>query len=242
MVGLFRSLRVKMLGQLFKRAKKQPVLFIELNKELRALGSRIVVADRMVTVGNRSCQVFGRYIDFWENGMKWLGVDGVKDIRQMAQLMICWLEKQMNSSAIEDQIPAIQFPESRKKMEAGEEQFLDWYWQNLIERRDRRFGRIIELFANNPRTRRLMSFTRLRDFGFSRIIPPHEQRTDLPFVRVNDNWEYEVHVHIGILDQESSPRKCLGKGNAEEAYQMVLDYLPGNIGTARYYDSANPAA
>lgn len=239
------SIQVKMLGQLFKRAKKQPVLFTELNKELRALGSNIVVTDRMVTCGHRSCQVFGRYIDFWENGMRWMGVDNVQDIPQMATLLFYWLDLKLNSSDIEHLVPGISFPEGRKKIEAGEEQFLDWYWQNLIDRRDRRFGRIIELFASNPRTRKLMSFTRLRDFGLSRIIPPNEQRTDLPFVRINDNWEYEVHVHIGILDQESSPRKCLGKGNAEQAFEMVLAYLPGNVGVARYCDlqnGANPAA
>lgn len=220
-------------------------MFTELNKCLHALGSNIVVQDRMVTVGSRSCQVFGRYIDFWENGMKWMGVDNVKDIKQMADLMFYWLDIKLNSSEIEHLVPGINFPESRKKIEAGEEQFLDWYWQNLMERRDRRFGPIIELFASNPRTRKLMSFTRLRDFGLSRIIPPNEQRTDLPFVRINDNWEYEVHVHIGILDQDAGPRKCLGKGNADQAFEMVLAYLPGNVGVARYYDlhnGANPAA
>lgn len=235
--GCYSVVFGKMLGSLFKkRQKPKPALHTGLNDALRALGSDITVAGREVRKGNRCCQVFGRYIDFRENGMNWLGVDCVESTSQMAELLYYWLDLRLNSTEIERLVPGIQFPEGRKKIEEGEETFLDWYWQNLMARGDRRFGSIIELFASNQKTRRLMSFTRIRDFGFSRIIPPNENRTDLPFIRITDDWEYEVHVHMGILDQEAGPRKCLGKGNARIAYELVLAYLPGNLGLARYCD------
>lgn len=217
---------------------------IALNDCLKSLGSDLRVEGRVVKSGNRSCQVFGRYIDFWENGMKWLGVDCVKDMEEMAQLLHYWLDLRMNSSEIERLVPGIQFPESRKKIEEGEESYLDWYWKNLMDRRDRRFGRIIELFARNQQTRKLMSFTRSRDFGFSRVIPPQGSRIDLPFIRITDDWEYEVHVHLGILDNDSNTRRCLGKGNADDAYQMVIACIPGNIGVAKYcyFEPESPAA
>lgn len=233
-----------MLDRLFNRKKKVPVLISGLNSSLRELGSGIVVNGKITHVGNRSCQVFGRYIDFSENGMKWLGVDCVKDIPEMARLLYYWLDLRLNSTEIELLVPGISFPESRKRMEEGEESFLNWYWQNLLDRRDRRFGRIIELFARHSKTRRLMSFTRLRDFGLSRIIPPDDSRNDLPFIRITEDWEYEVHAHFGILDSTSDKRMCLGKGNADEAFELLIAYLPGNLGIARYCqtESSQPAA
>jgi|GEM_PF-2146482 hypothetical protein len=233
-----------MFGQIFKAKSKQGSPVVALNHCLEALGSPLRVEGRVVRSGNRQCQVFGRYIDFWENGMKWLGVDCVSDTHEMALLLHYWLDLRLNSTDIEHLVPGIQFPESRKKIEEGEESYLDWYWKNLISKKDRRFGRLIELFAVNQQTRKLMSFTRLRDFGFSRVIPPNGSRIDLPFIRVNDSWEYEVHVHLGIMDEHSGARRCIGKGNAEEACALILACLPQNIGVAKYcyLESESPAA
>jgi hypothetical protein len=225
-----------MFSRLFNLRRKPESPYDALNRELEAIGSEIRVHDRYVSFRNRHCQVFGYYLDFWENGMKWLGVDDIRDIRVRAILIHFWLELRLNSEEIERRVPGIEFPVSRKKIEEGEASFLDWYWQNLMVRGDRRFGRLIELFGSNERTRRLMSFTRLRDFAFSSRIPPKESSSVLPFVRITDNFDFEVHVNIGIVDDEadSQPRRILGKGDAEEVYELVLSYLPPNIGMARY--------
>jgi hypothetical protein len=225
-----------MFSRLFNLRRKPESPYDALNRELEAIGSEIRVQDRYVSLRNRHCQVFGNYLDFWENGMKWLGVDDIRDIRVRAILIHFWLELRLNSEEIERRVPGIEFPVSRKKIEEGEASFLDWYWQNLMVRGDRRFGRLIELFGSNERTRRLMSFTRLRDFAFSSRIPPKESSSVLPFVRITDNFDFEVHVNIGIVDDEADaqPRRILGKGDAEEVYELVLSYLPPNIGMARY--------
>jgi hypothetical protein len=225
-----------MLARLFNLKRIPDSPYSALNRELEAIGSEVRVNDRVISYRNRHCQVFGYYLDFWENGMKWLGVDDIKDERVRAILIHFWLELRLNSEEIESRVPGIHFPESRKKIEEGEASFLDWYWKNLMARGDRRFGRLIELFAGNERTRRLMSFTRLRDFAFSNRIPPHESASFLPFVRITDNSDFEVHVNIGIVDDEgnSQPRRVLGKGNADQVFQMVLNYLPPNVGMARY--------
>jgi hypothetical protein len=233
-----------MLARIFNRSRKDTTPFSDLNRELEAIGSGIRVVDRQVHFRNRHCVVFGNYIDFWENGMKWLGVDNVANDRVKAILLHFWLELRLNSEDIEQRVPGIQFPESRKKIEEGEASFLDWYWQNLLRRGDRRFGRLIELFAANERTRRLMSFTRLRDFAFSNRIPPHEVNCFLPFVRITDNFDFEVIITMGIVDEdgETQPRRVVGKGDADEVYEMVLNYLPPNVGMARYVQAEDTAA
>jgi hypothetical protein len=225
-----------MLARIFNFRRKNTTPFSGINRELEAIGSGIRVNDRRVTLRNRHCIVFGNYIDFWENGMKWLGVDEVSDDRVKAILLHFWLELRLNSSEIESRVPGIHFPLSRKKIEEGEASFLDWYWQNLLKRGDRRFGRLIELFGANERTRKLMSFVRLRDFAFSNRIPPKESMMFLPFVRITDSFDYEVVISMGIVDEdgETQPRRVVGKGTAEQVYEMVLYYLPSNLPMARY--------
>ena len=231
-----RTPSLVMLARLFNLKRTSVSPFSALNRELEAIGSEVRVHDRTISFRNRHCQVFGRYLDFWENGMKWLGVDDIRDERVRAIVIHFWLELRLNSEEIERRVPGIQFPESRKKIEEGEASFLDWYWKNLMKRGDRRFGKLIELFASNERTRNLMFFTRLRDFAFSNRIPPKDSSSMLPFVRITDDFDFEVHVNMGIVDDEddAQPRRILGKGNAKQVFEMVLNYLPPNIGMARY--------
>ena len=233
-----------MLARIFNFRKKSDSPFSGINRSLESIGSEIRVHDREIAHRNRHCIVFGNYIDFWENGMKWLGVDEVHDDHVKAILLHFWLELRLNSEEIEKRVPGIEFPVSRKKIEEGEASFLDWYWKNLLSRGDRRFGRLIELFASNDRTRRLMSFTRLRDFAFSNRIPPKENNSILPFVRITDNFDYEVVIHMGIVDEdgETQPRRVVGKGNADQVYEMFLNYLPPNVGMARYEFSGEETA
>ncbi len=236
-----------MLARLFNKKKSIKTPHAGINAELIKLGASFAVNGRRIAVQNRSCQVFGRYIDFWENGMKWLGVDCVKNDKQMAELLYFWLDLRLNSTGIEQRVPNIQFPESRKKIEEGEDSFLSWYWDNLRDKKDRRFGNLIDLFSKNERTRKLMSFTRLRDFIFSNRIPPLNHNTPFPLVRITDNSDFEVHVNIGIVDDEgvTRPRRIVGKGTADEVFAIVLDCIPDNIGTARYEwieEESSPAA
>ena len=236
-----------MLTRLFNRKESKKAPQVGINQELAKLGASFEVNGRRIAVKNRSCQVFGRYIDFWENGMKWLGVDCVEDHSQMAKLLYFWLDLRLDSTEIEQKVPGIQFPESRKKIEEGEDSFLNWYWDNLRDKKDRRFGNLIDLFSQNERTRKLMSFTRLRDFIFSNRIPPLNHHTPFPLIRITDNADFEVHVNIGIVDDEGEthPRRMIGKGSADEVFAIVLNYLPDPVATARYEwneEESSPAA
>ncbi|MEM7038263.1 MAG: hypothetical protein AAF570_14865, partial [Bacteroidota bacterium] len=176
--------------------------------------------------------------DFWENGIKWLGVDGIHDVKTRAKLIHAWCECCENSATIESMLPGISFPTSRKKIETGEISFLDWHWEHLRRKNDRRFGRLIDLFATNSRTRRLMSYFHLRDFGLSRNIGEVNGLLcrDLPCIRITDDWRYEVRVPaMKIVGREFDDAKPRYVGTAEEAFEAVLCLLPENVGTARYF-------
>lgn len=209
-----------------------------LNKELQRIGSSLRVKDRIVHGKNRRSHVYLNYIDFWENGIKWLGIQGVESVEDMAMLLVCWNEKCHCSKKIEARFPEVKFPESRKMIEKGVEEYLDWFWEKLVNKQDKRFAPLIELCAANERTRRLMSYIQLRDFGLSRSIGTVNgvELHDLPRVRITDDWEYEVRTP-GMAYQEYAgqrPRQFLGRGTAQEAFSILLQYLPPNCSPATY--------
>ena len=206
------------------------------------MGSSLKLDGRRVTNKNRSSTVYLNYIDFYENGIKWLGIQGVSDTHEMAQLLICWNEKCMCSHEIEELFPEVAFPVARKMIEHGEEAYLNWFWKKLVEKRDKRFGPLIALCASNKRTRRLMSFVQLRDFGLSRSIGTINgvELNDLPRIRITDDWEFEVRTPSMAIQEYcgKQPREYIGRGNANQAFRLLLDLLPADCGTA-YYQRGN---
>ena len=194
-------------------------------------------------------KVFLNYIDFWENGVNWYGVQGVKNDRDMAKLIIFWNERCLCSKEIEKHFPDLCFPEARKRIEQGEAAYIQYCWDKLIAKKDNRFGELIEMCASNPRTRRLMSYIQLRDFGLCSYIGEVNgvQYHDLPRVRITDDWEYEVRTpKMAQMEYAGrKPREFLGKGNAQEAFQILLKNLPPGAGPARYHSGVGccpPAA
>lgn len=229
-----------MLAQLFKRRKRKTNEFADLNRELQMLGSSLVVTGRMVKKGNRHCQVFGTYVDFWENGLKWLGLDRIDTVRDRAKLIYYWIDCCYNSDEIEVRMPGLEFPVSRKKIESGEQVFLGWYWDNLKKKKDNRFGDLIDMFANHAETRGLMSYIEARDFGLSRNIGQVNglEYHDLPSIRIRDDWKYEVHLpNISIVNAtgeiDEGPGH-VGIGTAKEAFELTLRFLPSNV-KAQYF-------
>lgn len=208
------------------------------NQELELLGSTLRVEGRWIVNKNRKSRIYGNYIDFWENGIKWLGVQGFDDPKDLARLAMCWNEFCMCSKEIEKEYPVISFPVARKKIEQGVAAYLDWYWETLVEKKDRRFHALINLCAANQKTRHLMSYVEWRDFGLCRSIGLVNgvNYLDLPRVRITDDWEYEVRTpemaHAEYSGHE--PRQCLGKGDAEEAFRILLQNLPADLGPASY--------
>lgn len=236
------------LKRLWKK-KIKPDSCSELNRELELLGSALRAEGRWVQSKNRKTRVYGNYIEFWENGIKWLGIQGIDSIQDMARLVMGWNEQCKCSCEIEKEFPEIKFPESRKKIEEGEEAYLDWFWKKMIGKRDRRFGALINLCAANERTRALMSYIELRDFGLSRSIGLINgiNFMDLPRIRITDDWEYEVRTPTMAVQEYAgqAPRQCIGRGDAHEAFRILLDSLPPNLGRAQYQSGAGccpPAA
>lgn len=224
---------------MFFRKKRAPQdSFQEVNRELERIGSKLQVKDRNASSKNRMTRIFLNYIEFWENGIKWYGVQGVKNPHDMALLIHYWNECCMCSHQIEAEFPDLKFPVARKKIEQGEAAYLDWFWEKQCSKKDRRFAELIELCASNQVTRRLISYIQLRDFGFSRSIGTMNgvELRDLPRVRVTDEWEYEVRTPTQARAEYAgkSPRDYLGKGNAEEAFRLLLQYFPPDCGPATY--------
>lgn len=178
------------------------------------------------------------YVDFWENGIEWLGVDGITDVKVQARLIFEWCERCANSEKMEALMPDVQFPLSRKKIEAGEIEFLDWHWENLKTKHDNRFAKIIDLFSKNEKTRRLMSYFHLRDFGLCSNIGEINglRRHDLPCIRITDDWRYEVHnPNMKVVGGEKTNNNACRAASAQHAFEEVLRLLPPNVGTAKYF-------
>jgi hypothetical protein len=230
-----------MLAQIFNRRKKKTESFAQLNDALEAIGSRLRVEGRVVSKGNRLCHIFGSFIDFWENGLKWYGVDGVT-VEDQAELLHGWVELCLNSDTLEEMVPGLEFPIARKKIEMGEKTFLGWYWENLKNRRDNRFGELIELFASHQMTRKLMTYFEARDFGFSSNIGQVNglDYQDLPRIRITDDWKYEVHLpNMSMVNSSENAGRGAGgvgqRGTAKEAFELALKLLPHNVGHAQYF-------
>lgn len=190
-------------------------------------------------------RVYGDFVDFWENGINWMGVQGVS-IPDQARLLYYWNELRLDSTEIEDRVDGIRFPIARKKIEQGEEAYLDWFWQQQIRKDDARFGQLIELLASHDRTCRLVSYIELRDLCLSRSIGEVNgvMLNDLPRIRITDEWEFEVRTPAMAVAEYNGeePREFLGKGNAHEAFEIVLQNLPPDLGPAQYQRSNHPAA
>ncbi len=228
-----------MVRNLFKRKKRAPGgSFQDVNRELALIGSKLRVEKRVAKNNNRETRTFLNYIEFWENGIKWYGVQGIESPRDMALLIHYWNDCCMCSRLIEEKFPALKFPEARKKIEEGEDAYLDWFWKKQCSKKDRRFAELIDLCAQHPVTRRLMTYIQLRDFGFSRSIGTVNgvALRDLPRVRITDDWDYEVRTHSQAVKEYAgvSPREYLGKGNAREAFNLLLQLFPPNCSPATY--------
>ncbi len=228
-----------MFRKIFLRKKRVPSdSFREVNLELERMGSVLRIENRKVSNKNRMTRIYLNYIEFWENGIKWYGVQGVKSPHDMALMIHYWNDCCMCSHELEAQFPDLEFPVARKKIEQGEEAYLDWFWDKQCAKKDRRFAELIDLCASHDVTRRLVSFIQLRDFGFSRSIGTvgGVELRDLPRVRITDEWDYEVRTPAQAYQEYAgrTPRGYLGKGDATQAFQLLLQLLPPDCSPATY--------
>ena len=59
---------------------------------------------------------------------------------------------------------------------------------------------------------------------------------DLPRVRITDDWDYEVRTPAQAAKELAgkTPREYLGKGDAQEAFRILLEHFPEGCSPATY--------
>lgn len=213
-------------------------------ERLLKLNTRLHVTDSMfVGDRNRMSQFLSRqggliHIDFWENGMCWHG-QYLPNEDKVSLALYLWNDLRLNSNEIEKEIPEIQFPASRKKIEAGNQEYISWRWQEEVKNaviRSKAEAELIELLSKNPIVNKLMTFHQLWDFGLSRQIGNYGglMGNDLPRATIMDGDITVRTPEQALAYHVKGATECIGKGTAKEAVKFIENHLPEGIDWAEY--------
>lgn len=223
--------------------KPEPSLAALIQEELIKLNSQIVLnTQSWVKEKNRYSQFNlhgeGRvYVDLWENGMCWYSRI-YNDISQAARVLYLWNDVRANSNEIEQAMPGTVFPEERKMIEAGNEAYLAWRWQNYLagDHLKDSEAELIALLSQDEVTRRLMPFSQLWDIGLSRYIGDHgdDIKNDLLRARVVKDGFVVCTEDQADFSKNPGLKEYLGKGNAQQAFTIIKNNLPDDLGWAHY--------
>ena len=203
-----------------------------------------LIEDFAVKKYNRQSQIYSFpddnlvSIDFWENGICWHSQSNI-DIPKATLAIYLWNDLRTNSIEIEKEIPDIRFSESRKRIEISNESYIKWHWQNLVDKTENKFANekdLLKLLSRDSKVNKLMSFHQLWDFGLSRYIGEYGDslKNDLLRAKIKEN-NVEVRTEEQAANRISNGSKdCLGKGDPKQAYKLIIENLPGDIGWAEY--------
>lgn len=228
-----------------KKLITRPEKAMTIQEGLIKLNSRLtLIEDFVVTDKNRQSQIFtgsadgSTTIDFWENGMYWHS-QALSDLSQVTIAIYLWNDLRTDSHEIEKEIPEIKFPLSRKKIEIANEEYIKWHWQNLTKTTEHRSANeieLIEFLRQNNTLNRLMTFHQLWDFGLSRNIGNYGDslKNDLLRATIKDEIIEVRTEEQAIKHLWKGTNDCLGKGNPQEAYKLIVDNLPSNLSWAEY--------
>lgn len=212
---------------------------------LLKLNTKLHVSESMfVRDRNRMSQFYTSFadgstsIDFWENGMCWHS-QFLYDKDKVSLAAYLWNDLRFNSDEIERQIPEIQFPIERKRIEISNQEYIKWHWQNLIH--DTRFKsknevELIALLSNDKKVNKLMTFHQLEDFGLSRHIGAwgDNLKNDLLRTSLFDDQIIVRTEQQAIAHHSEGKFESVGKGSPQEAYAIIMDELPADIDWAEY--------
>ena len=206
-----------------------------LQSELRAIGSGLTVSEldkginfvvyARVESGSRSSQIYIAaqerlfLFDFWARGVL-LAQAQSPHLPDVARAIDKWLSSSCGAAELGAAFDFVAVESRAAIYDRGEE--VEERWRTYIK--DIGFPELVPFVAAASRRRelrQLFPYTSLNMFCFSRCTGYPFTR-DTPFVRPVENGEYEV-VRGGVV---------LGRGNAEEAAELVVAHLPPGCGPA----------
>lgn len=229
----------------FKKIVGRPEKVASIQDGLLKLNTRLTITESMfVKDKNRMSQFYTSFedgsisMDFWENGMCWHS-QFLFNIDKVTLAAYLWNDLRVNSDEIEKQISEIKFPVQRKKIEISNQEYIKWHWQNSINNtkyKSKNEIELVKLLSQDNRVNKLMTFHQLWDLGLSRYIGECGEvlKNDLLRATITDDniivrTEKQAVTRIwdGTID-------CIGQGNPEEAYKLIVDNLPSDIDWAEY--------
>lgn len=179
--------------------------------------------------GNRFSQVYIAaeerlfVFDFWKEGVM-LATGRTSSLDELARSLNAWMINQAATSELCEEFHFVTAEEKAEAFEKGRE--VEWKWQECLAYIPRDFPDLVPFLTaarQNEVLRRLFPFTSLNRFCFSRCTG-YPYSYDCPIVSPLKYGYYE------ILDANEKP---IGRGNAIEAVNLVLQNLPPNCGHAR---------
>lgn len=226
----------------FKKIITRPDKSLIIQNELIRLNSRLslehefIISDR-----NRQSQIITGFedgsisVDFWENGICWHS-QFLKDISIATIAVYLWNDIRENSNFIEKEISLVQFSDKRKQIEMSSQQYIKWHWQNLVHSNTAAEIELIKLLKENSTIIKLMTFHQLWDLGLSRYIGNYgsDLKNDLLRAKIQDDIIEVRTEEMARDDYRKGEQNCIGKGDAQTAYRLIVDNLPTNTDWAKY--------
>lgn len=207
-----------------------------LQSALREIGSSLIISEldkdlnflvyARVELGGRFSQVYIAaqerlfIFDFWARGAM-LAQGQTPHLAEMARALDKWVASSCTTADLAAAFNFVSIEEKATAYERGEE--VEERWRSYIE--DIGFPELVSFVkaaSQRPQLRQLFPYTSLNRFCFSRCTG-YPFTGDTPFVRPLKEGQYEV---------VSASDKVLGRGNAEEAAELVVANLPPNCGPA----------
>lgn len=211
---------------------------VKLNSKLKLTESFFVKEKNRMSQFTSLADDGSIHIDFWENGICWHS-QTLPNNQKVSLASYLWNELRFNSDEIERQIPEIQFPLKRKKIEISNVEYIKWHWQNLLDNTkyiSQNEIELVKLLSKDSTTNKLMTFHQLWDLGLSRYIGEQgdELNNDLLRASITDDTIFVRTEEQAIQHNWRGTQDCLGQGNPKEAYKIILDNLPFDIDWAEY--------
>jgi hypothetical protein len=193
-----------------------PIVYVRFEKENRF--SQIYVAkERRLFIG-----------DLWQDGIC-LGDVATDSLTDLARFLHNFLEVREKLFDNQSKFDFVSLYEKAKAFEEDKE--IEWQWKSLKEYIPRDFPCLIpflDIASKNEILNQLYPFTSMNTFHFSRCTGfpfTKDCPAVFPILNIKDELEYyEVRM--------PKTKQLVGKGNAEEVLQIVLDNLPKNCGRA----------
>jgi hypothetical protein len=203
---------------------------------LREIGSALTVSEldkginfvvyARIESGSRFSQVYIAaeerlfLFDFWARGVM-LAQGRTQHLAEMARAIDRWVASSCSTADLAAAFPFVAVEQKAAAYERGEE--VEERWRSYIKGIG--FPELVpfvEAASRRPELRQLFPYTSLNMFCFSRCTGYPFTR-DMPFVRPVEKSQYEVVSASGVV---------LGRGNGEEAAELVVANLPSGRGPA----------